>query len=251
MNNTFLQSNYNFNRYKFSKYKYTDSRTGAVYNFLAYMIKGNAKIVTKKECITICEGDIFFIPKNLSYQSYWYGTDEIEFISLGFIELDTKEYTEIKVQSIPATKDIAESMLNVPTNGKNISCDTLYRFYFAFSLALKFFEKKNIKNKNFFIEQIKDIIANAPFKSLSEVASICNVSEPYMYTLFRKNQSYSPNEYRQKILCDMAVNLLITTDKSVEEICSELNFSSSSYFRKVLKKHIGLSPREIRKQKII
>ena len=64
MDNTLLQSNFNFVTYKFSNYKYTDARTGAVFNFLAYMKKGNAKITTKTKTVVINEGDIFFIPKN-------------------------------------------------------------------------------------------------------------------------------------------------------------------------------------------
>ena len=250
MNSVLLQSKFNFNHFRFSKFKYTDSRSGAAYNYLAYMIKGNAKIITRKENIIINEGDIFFIPKNLSYQSYWYGNDEIEFISLGFIEIDSKEYAEIKLQSVPATEEIADSMINVPTNGKEISCDILYKFYYAFSLSLKTLEKSHIKTKITLVEKIKDSIKDNPFCSLSEVSLQCNISEPYMYALFRKNQSYSPNDYRQKVLCEMAIDMLITTDKSVEEICSDLKFSSSSYFRKILKKHIGLTPREIRRQNI-
>lgn len=210
------------------------------------MKKGNAKIVTKTKTIIINEGDVFFIPKNLSYQSYWYGNEDIEFISLAFSELDTKEYTEIELQSIAANREITESILSIPTNGQYISCYALYLFFHALSLVLPHFSKsKNTRNS--LIESIKETIRCNPFAPLSEIASKCNISEPYMYSLFRKEQNYSPNEYRQKILCEMAVRLLKTTDKNVEDICSELNFSSSSYFRKVLKKHLGLSPREIRK----
>jgi len=42
---------------------------------------------------------------------------------------------------------------------------------------------------------------------------------------------------------------LLTTNKTVEEIASLINFSSASYFRKVLKKHTGSTPSEIRKNR--
>ena len=48
----------------------------------------------------------------------------------------------------------------------------------------------------------------------------------------------------------MAVELLTTTDKTVEEISSLLRFSSAAYFRKVLRKHTGLTPKQIRKKSI-
>ena len=41
--------------------------------------------------------------------------------------------------------------------------------------------------------------------------------------------------------------LVETTGLSVEEISNELQFSSSSYFRKILKKHLGKTPSEIRR----
>ena len=75
---------------------------------------------------------------------------------------------------------------------------------------------------------------------------MCSLSEPHLYYLFKKAGEVTPNEYRQKSLCDRAVELLITTDNSVEAISDMLGFSSSSYFRKILKKHTGKSPREIR-----
>ena len=52
---------------------------------------------------------------------------------------------------------------------------------------------------------------------------------------------------KQEILCEKAVQLLTTTDLSVEEISNRLLFSSSSYFRKIFKKYTGKTPRQIRK----
>ena len=54
-------------------------------------------------------------------------------------------------------------------------------------------------------------------------------------------------EKKQEIFCERAAELLITTDLSVEEISAMLSFSSSSYFRKIFKKHTGQTPLQIRK----
>ena len=70
-----------------------------------------------------------------------------------------------------------------------------------------------------------------------------------MYEIFKKATGITPNDYKQKVLCDEGIELLLTTNKKVEEIASLTNFSSSSYFRKVLKKHTGSTPREIRKNR--
>ena len=83
--------------------------------------------------------------------------------------------------------------------------------------------------------------------SIPQAAEACFVSESYLYYTFKKNLKIRPNDYRQKVLCEKAVSLLKTTDKKIDEIADCLDFSSASYLRKVLKKHIGKTPREIRK----
>ena len=95
------------------------------------------------------------------------------------------------------------------------------------------------------LDKIKNYIQKNPLSPLYEAAEKCGISTPYLYLLF-KNEETTPNEFKQKVLCDKAANLLTVTDKPIEEISSELGFSSSSYFRKILKKHLGQTPREIR-----
>ena len=54
---------------------------------------------------------------------------------------------------------------------------------------------------------------------------------------------------RQYALDGVPDRYVVFTDKKIEEISSMLNFSSSSYFRKILKQHTGKTPREIRKNR--
>ena len=91
MNISFSSDSFNFLRIHFEKYHYTDNRKGSPMNYIAYMLKGRAEIVSKHTTIKINEGDIFFIPVNLPYQSYWYGDDEIEFLSYGFSNIEAQE----------------------------------------------------------------------------------------------------------------------------------------------------------------
>jgi AraC-like DNA-binding protein len=80
------------------------------------------------------------------------------------------------------------------------------------------------------------------------VAAYCHVSTSGLYSIFKKQLGKTPNELHAEILCEKAVSLLSTTDKSVQEISDTLGFSSTSYFRKILKKHTGKAPLEIRKE---
>ena len=87
-----------------------------------------------------------------------------------------------------------------------------------------------------------------PNDRISAVAEHCNVSESGLYALFRKQLGKTPNDIRTEALCEKAVSLLTTTNKSVQEISDIVGFSSTSYFRKILRQQTGKTPLAIRKK---
>lgn len=248
INSILFSDNFAFHTVHFTKYKYTDSRQGSPRHFLAVLIHGTAKIVSKEFTLEINEGDLFYIPKNLPYQSYWYGdkNGDIEFVSIGFHVLHTDEPLNFPLQVVDCPTSVKESLLSVPTDESLISSHGLSLFYNATSLILPLL--KSTKKNSALTENIKNHIRQFPFLPISVIAEKCGLSEPYIYLLFKKNEHSTPNAYRQKVLCEKSVELLITTDKKVEEIADITGFSSASYFRKVLKHHTGKTPRDIRKE---
>lgn len=249
VNSAISNNNFEFNTFEFSNHHYTDNRAGAPRYYLAHMLDGKAKIVSEGRTIHISEGDVFFIPKGLPYQSYWFGK-EINFLSFGFSSLNISDRLNFNLQKIDCDEKLRQKLLSIPTPGKNIDCKTLSLFYAAVSEILPNMKLGTESNDEVFVDRIKSCIEKNPFSSMREISKLCKISEPYLYMLFKKVTHSTPNDYRQKVLCDMSVELLLTTDKKVEEISELLSFSSSSYFRKVLKKHTGKTPREIKKGRI-
>lgn len=245
----FHNNNFIFNRFIFSKRHYTDSRKGSPFNYLAYMVKGESKIISDRKTIYIKAGDMFFIPENLSYQSHWSG-EEIEFLSFGFHTLHTNENINFDLQVIPCTKSTVKKIIDIPTQNENVSCRAISMFYYVMADLMPDIKCRTENKGKTVMANIKKCIRKYPHSSMSEIAGMCSISEPYLYMLFKKEENITPNEYRQKILCEMAVELLVTTDKKIEEISEMLSFSTSSYFRKVLKKHTGKTPSEIKKSRI-
>jgi len=234
---------------QFDKYHHTDMQKGAPVNYLAYMKKGRAKIVSENKTIDIKEGDVFYIPKNLSYQSYWYGDDIIDFLSFGFLSLHTSENIKAGLQKISCDNEILDKILKIPTKGNNIDLKTLRQFYEVMDEISPMLENSCEKNEEIIADKIKSCIADYPHLPVAEIAKKCAISESYVYPVFKKMTRLTPNDYKQKVLCEKGIELLLTTNKKVEEISDILHFSSSSYFRKVLKKHTGSTPREIRNNK--
>lgn len=251
MNDIISYNKFNFRKLTRNKFHYTDNRSGLPMHFIGYMIKGTAKIVSNDITVLVNEGELFYIPKNLGYQSYWYGDEKIEFLSLGFLDFGINGNTNFKLQTIPADKKIVDKLMEVPIIGINIDCRAISLFYDAMADIIVNMESSFKSRGEMIVEEIKQCVEKNPHASFSQIADMCSVSQPYLYLLFKRNMNITPNEFRQKVLCKMGMELLITTDKKVEEISGILNFSSGSYFRKVLKKHTGKTPREIRKSGMV
>lgn len=245
MNNAFLSNNFGFFKVKINKFHYTDNRTSETPNYLALMLKGNAKIVYGRTVLEIAEGDIFFIPKNLGYESFWYG-DQIEWISLGFSDFPESNYKKYILQKIVCDDQTKKLFFDIRLN-EPISSHNLGTFYTLLSLILPKMKTEEKSPVIILVNEAKRQMTLHSDLEIPKIARLCGVSESTLYSAFKKVLNITPNEVRLEILAEKAVLLLTTTDKSVEEISSNLGFSSASYFRKILNKTIGKTPREIRK----
>ena len=250
MKQVLFSEKYFFSSFHFTNGHYTDMRCGAPVNYLAYMIEGHTKIVCDRMTLHVNEGDVFYIPKNLSYQSYWYGKD-IRFLSFGFSELSTAEYANFDLQTVNCPKETVEKIRAIPCLGSRITCEALGYFYKAMAEVIPLMTYTPESRAQQLSYEIKRQIRLNPHASLAQIAKNCNISEALLYESFKKATNKTPNQYRQTVLCDMAVELLLNTNLSVEEISEKLHFSSSSYFRKILKNHTKKAPREIRKTTVI
>lgn len=157
------------------------------------------------------------------------------------------------LQKLPNSIEINEKIKSIPT-GRAVTAKTLSLFYDMLSDIIPSMEYMPKNKEMRVLYEAKKYIEENSGCSIPQAAEACFVSESYLYYTFKKNLKITPNDYRQKVLCEKAVSLcekavslLKTTDKKIDEIADCLNFSSASYLRKVLKKHIGKTPREIRK----
>lgn len=99
----------------------------------------------------------------------------------------------------------------------------------------------------------KKLIHAGLFKpiTLSSLANELSVSKEYLATCFKNDYGITVTHYINEKKSELACKLLTNSDYSVNEIASYLCFHSASYFIKVFKNYIGVTPNEYRNRSFI
>ena len=83
---------------------------------------------------------------------------------------------------------------------------------------------------------------------LESIARTLNVSYSLFRREFKKKCGISPGQYRQELKLAKAKELLYSTNMSIAEISSKLNFECIGQFSTFFKKKVGVPPLEFRKK---
>lgn len=119
--------------------------------------------------------------------------------------------------------------------------------YMEKALQLWMQEKKMIENKP--IRIAKRYIAENYYKPLTlEIVSRETGFNPnYFSSMFKKEVGVNFLEYLMKVRIENAKEMLLNTDKTVEDISYAVGYSDIKYFSRLFKKYMGVTPTEFRK----
>lgn len=244
MDNSNFANQFYFTRYTRKTNYHTDQFKGASFHYLGYIIDGWARFVSDTEDFTVERGELVYIPRHLPYNSYWYGCPEVRFISIGFQVFPDEAQKRYQLQKVTLTDETRKLLLDIPLKNP-VDCFGVSRLYALLHRLLPAMASNTKKPANKTVEKAQKYMEIDPKLSIAEIAKNCGLSESGLYSAFRQLGT-TPVDFRQRLLCEKAVTLLISTDMTVENISDTLGFSSTSYFRRVLKKHYGKTPKQIR-----
>ncbi len=247
MQEILFSKSFRFLRFHYDKYHFTDCEQGAPSHYFAYLERGRCKIVSERGTREFSAGDVFYIPMGLKYRSYWYGDPEVSFLSFGFLSFPDAEQKHYCLQKVPCSPEDTQAFRSLPV-GIPVDCEILGRFYSVVSRVLPRMRSGSFDSAKKIYRDALGYLYQNPQCTVPEVAKACNVSQSMLYAVFKKVAKKSPNALRQELLTDRAIQMLITTDRQVQEISDTLGFSSPSYFRKVLKEYTGKTPSQIRRE---
>lgn len=246
MNDTLFFNSFYFVEYKLHHYKHNDATSGTTAHYLGYLKSGHGLLISEHEKIEVFPGDLFFIPCGCRYHSYWDSENIICFDSFGFkyIPVADKKYCLQKIPYDHAAKDILLRL----SSEKTVNPTSIGLLYSLFAMLEPHMNIESSIHKNSIVDKAIKYMNENPQTQMSNIAKNCGISETNLYLLFKKTLQKTPNTVRQEILCEHAIELLATTNLTIEEISCRLGFSSSSYFRKVFFSTVGKTPREVRKK---
>jgi YesN/AraC family two-component response regulator len=84
--------------------------------------------------------------------------------------------------------------------------------------------------------------------SLQEIASAAGLSAPYFSTIFKEEMGENLSSYLNRLRVEKAGHMLTETDLTLSEIASACGFEDQSWFSKIFKSFIGISPGKYRGQ---
>ena len=248
MNDTVFLKNFVFNEFFYYKPWHNDISVGIAHHFIGYMKHGKGLIVTQEQRLELNTGDMFYIPKGCKYHSYW-NTDGVmaRFDSIGFRYFPSASPNGYLLQKIPYDEEIMEAFGPLSVD-KTINVTSIGCLYQLMGKLEKVLKETHVSRADQVIDKLTVLMNEDSERSIAEYASDCGISESLLYLYVKKKLQKTPNRLRQEISCQKAMQLLGTTNLSVEEICDICGFSSASYFRKVLFSVSGKTPSQVRRE---
>lgn len=252
MDNLFFCKSFLFRLLQRKKYHHTDNSAGIPCHFLARIRRGSARFVMSSgEAMSFECGDIFYLPIGLRYHSYWI-PDElqnplVEWESYSFPFFPTLSEAQYEIQALHPDQE-AIGYLDRLYNDRSVSPASVGWLYLFLSKVLPSMKEKDSDPKAHLLLEAKQYMEQHPSFCVKELAQHCRISESGLYALFRTHAGMTPIEMKKQIKAEKAIQLLTSTDLSVEEISDMLQFCSSAYFRKIIKEQTGKTPTELRRE---
>lgn len=120
----------------------------------------------------------------------------------------------------------------------------------AYDFLCKLYYDTTVKNPNYsiLVQQTIEIMEERYGKlaGIQELADILHLSAEHLTRTFTKETGTSPIKYLTRIRMKNALQMLSHTDKSIAAIASQCGFGTSSYFTRVFKQQMSISPSDYR-----
>lgn len=214
------------------------------YSSLTFRISGTAAITVDGKTCHVGSGDILYLPQGLPYKAQYSDT---EVLVVHFVTQYPDPTPEVYSPHDPEQihKALVAALLLWQNKGPGYMPRVMSGLYGIFGELCEN-ELKNMLPEHF-IRAMSYINANYtdPRLSVEQICKNAAISQTNLRSLFRKYCKKTPVEYITRLRLEYARNL-IGSGESVETAACESGFSDPKYFARVVKKHFGCTPRQLK-----
>lgn len=227
-----------------------DASAGKQNDGFGFLVQGQVSFRTAKGAVELGEGDLFYIPDGLRYQSFWRGAPDVEFYGIqlqrsgsrssrfGFSVIPSMagEWTHSRIRQIYA--------LSQGSDAEKMHAAAMVLDLYAEAMSELTPQDVPPMNSALLaaIAYIKENYARD--FAIWELAEHCHISESRLYHLFREALDASPVGYRNDLRVERAAHMLRRGGYTTEDILAETGFHSPTYFRETFRARTGMTPRE-------
>ena len=214
------------------------------YSALAFRISGNATITIGGKEYYIHSNNILYMPQNIAYKAEYTDT---EMLVIHFVTL--KNDSDAEVYSLQNVEQIYKLFLSTLGIWKNkepgFHVHALSQLYIILGVIIEKSTKTNLPQH--FLDAISFINSNYRNSALNMdmICAEAGISATVFRQLFKKHYQKPPVEYITSLRLEYARSL-ISNGVSVEIATYESGFYDPKYFARVVKKHFGCTPRELK-----
>lgn len=124
----------------------------------------------------------------------------------------------------------------------------IYRNHAIEELARRVQEQKEKRHTSNYTEQCKDYIYRHYREKiyLEDIADSLGISSSYLSRLFKRETKVSLQDFINDVKVEKAANLLVYSEETLPGIAEYVNFPSQSYFGKIFKQKMKMTPKQYR-----
>lgn len=140
--------------------------------------------------------------------------------------------------------------INKITACQDVTQILIYRNHAIEELTKRVQEQKERSHTSNYTEQCKDYIYKNYREKiyLKNIADILGISSSYLSRLFKRETGTSLQDFINDVRVERAANLLIYSEETLSGIAEYVNFPSQSYFGKIFKQKMQMTPKQYREQ---
>ncbi|MBQ9769061.1 MAG: helix-turn-helix transcriptional regulator [Clostridia bacterium] len=122
---------------------------------------------------------------------------------------------------------------------------TVYLLYKNSHITLHSASKRSDRQRDTMATLLDYIEKNLTAKiTLSELSRVSGVNEKYLCRFFKEFSGYTPTDYVNRMRLERAMNEMTVGGKSITDAAFDSGFNELSYFSRMFKKYMKVTPRE-------